>query len=1155
MTVVLPMMSTRPTRPTASSWAINGKILPEILGMKIPFLLVCLLLACVNVTQAADPVAAADAGASLVTAATVEARLKEVDASTKLDEDTKGTLNSLLTKALGNLEAVRSNDAATESYQQALQQAPEETDRIRTKLEKAQADDTEASIKSTEDSPFDEIEQELLQEKANLAAVKEKLADLEDQLARQADRLNVVRKRLVEVKSSRSELDVSLSMSPPASELPWLTEARRWSQQTQIAALRSEGRMLDQELLSQPVRVKLLEARRDEEVRSVSRISSRVKQLEALANRKGREVAEQAEAEAKAAVYDAAGKHSLIQELAARNAELTQTLKTMTVDLREATSGDEDVLKEAKAIESNFRMAREKLEIAGMSDVLGEVLRKQRARLPDMRELKKLVAAHERENARVSLQQLQHDEEYKQLRDIEEYVDSLVEGLPPEEVSGIRADLVEISTIRRTLLEKVISLENSYIRALNELDDVHRRHHDSAQAFDAFLAEKLLWIRSAPWPGLNDIYLVPGQVALLLAPLKWFEVSEILLKHAVYSPVFMLMLALLAYLVWKMRRFRALIRVMGQQVGKPSRDRFSFTLKALGLTLLLAAPWPLLLYALGWELGNAAEATSFTLGLSTALLWVAPAFFYVQFFSVLCLPGGVAERHFLWPEKVLWQLRREFNFLKVTFLPAAFVTTLVVYTQGGEGSALGVGLERLALMTTLVLLAVFFYRVSSVALKHISDSAPRVRQLYVVLTVLVPLVLAGLTLVGYFYTAGQLTTSLIATLWFVFGLVVLHQVAVRWLLLAQRRIFLQTVRKRMEAARQEGKHEAMDIDGISLEVEEPEVDLIALREESRKLLNTVLLIVGIIGFWIIWSELLPAFGILKEVTLWHHAVVEDGVEGIAPITLADLGKGMLIAIIAFVAVKRLPALLEIVLLQRFKMTSGGRYAVTTLTTYFIVALGALLFFRTIGADWSKLQWLFAALGVGIGFGLQEIVANFISGLIILFERPIRVGDVVTVGDTDGIVTRIRIRATTIKNWENQELLVPNKEFITGRLLNWSLSDQTTRVKVSVGVAYGSDVQKAMYLMDQAARENASVLADPAPSVIFTQFGDNALNLTLRCFVGSQNDRMPTITALHEAINHKFNEAGICISFPQRDVHLDTSRPLEIRIRRDDAEGG
>ncbi|HYQ72766.1 MAG TPA: mechanosensitive ion channel domain-containing protein, partial [Gammaproteobacteria bacterium] len=715
-----------------------------------------------------------------------------------------------------------------------------------------------------------------------------------------------------------------------------------------------------------------------------------------------------------------------------------------------------------------------------------------------------------------------------------------------------RDDLIAIAASRRTLLEKVLPLENSYIRSLNELDDAYRRLYDSARAYDDFLAEKLLWIRSAPWPGLDDLRLMPGQVAGLLSPLKWFEVTEILLQQVIYSPLFLMLLGVFAGLLWMGRRFRALLRVMGLQVGKPSLDRFDFTLKALGLTLLLAAPWPLLVYATGWELGNAEGATDFSLAVSVALLWVAPAFFYVQFFSVLCVPGGVADRHFQWPDKVARQLRREFNFLKVTFLPAVFVTVLVIYNTGG---ALGVGFERLAQMTALVLLAVFFYRISSVALKQLMHSAPRVRKLYIVLTVLVPLALAVLTLAGYFYTAGILATSLIATLWFLFGLVVVHQVAVRWLLLAQRRIFLQAVRNRILAASQEDKSGATDIDGISVEVEEPEVDLMALREESRKLLNTVLVIAGVAGFWIIWSEVLPAFGILKEVVLWHHNAVVDGEDRLVPVTLADLGLAILVVIATLVAVKRLPALLEIVLLQRFRMTSGSRYTVTALTTYSIVAVGAFLFFRMVGADWSKLQWLFAALGVGIGFGLQEIVANFISGLIILFERPIRVGDVVTVGETDGVVTRIRIRATTIKNWENQELLVPNKEFITGRLLNWSLSDQTTRIKVSVGVAYGSDVQKAMQLMDQAAREHDKVLDDPSPSVIFVAFGDNALNLVLRCFVGSQNDRMPTITDLHEAINRRFNEAGICISFPQRDVHLDTSRPLDIRIQRGGSEPG
>ncbi len=205
-------------------------------------------------------------------------------------------------------------------------------------------------------------------------------------------------------------------------------------------------------------------------------------------------------------------------------------------------------------------------------------------------------------------------------------------------------------------------------------------------------------------------------------------------------------------------------------------------------------------------------------------------------------------------------------------------------------------------------------------------------------------------------------------------------------------------------------------------------------------------------------------------------------------------------------------------------------------------------------DWSRVQWLFAALSVGIGFGLQEIVANFISGLIILFERPIRVGDVVTIGETEGVVSRIQIRATTIRTWDAQELLVPNKEFITGRLLNWSLSDQTTRLKIPVGIAYGSDVQKAMSLMDEAARQNQTVLSDPGPYIVFNGFGDNALNLELRCYVGMQSHRVPAITNLHEEINRRFNAAGISIAFPQRDIHLDAAKPIDVRIHRDDGQG-
>ena len=202
-------------------------------------------------------------------------------------------------------------------------------------------------------------------------------------------------------------------------------------------------------------------------------------------------------------------------------------------------------------------------------------------------------------------------------------------------------------------------------------------------------------------------------------------------------------------------------------------------------------------------------------------------------------------------------------------------------------------------------------------------------------------------------------------------------------------------------------------------------------------------------------------------------------------------------------------------------------------------------FRTIGVDWSKLHWLVAALGMG--FGLREIVANFISGIIILFERPIRIGDVVTVGDTDGVVARIQSRATTIRNWDGKELMVPNKEFITGRLLNWSLSDPITRVVIVVGVAYGSDVDKALAIMKGVAEAHDHVVDDPPPFVTFDTFGDNALVLTLRAYVDSVDVRLSTITALNRAINRELAAAGIAIAFPQRDVHLDTSAPLRVQI--------
>ena len=241
------------------------------------------------------------------------------------------------------------------------------------------------------------------------------------------------------------------------------------------------------------------------------------------------------------------------------------------------------------------------------------------------------------------------------------------------------------------------------------------------------------------------------------------------------------------------------------------------------------------------------------------------------------------------------------------------------------------------------------------------------------------------------------------------------------------------------------------------------------------------------------------------------------------------------------------------MLLALNISAGSRYAIAKLTQYSIIAIGVVMVFNLLGGSWSGIQWLVAALGVGIGFGLQEIVANFICGIILLFERPIRIGDFVTVGDTDGVVTKIQIRSTTIRTWDHKELLVPNKEFITGRLLNWTLSDPITRIVIPVGIAYGSDVTKAIKLVQEAAAEHERVLEEPQTIVSFEGFGDSSLTIVLRCFVGSMEYWRQTITDLHQSINNKFETAGIVMSFPQRDIHLNTSQPLDVRIHqvRDD----
>jgi potassium efflux system protein len=224
------------------------------------------------------------------------------------------------------------------------------------------------------------------------------------------------------------------------------------------------------------------------------------------------------------------------------------------------------------------------------------------------------------------------------------------------------------------------------------------------------------------------------------------------------------------------------------------------------------------------------------------------------------------------------------------------------------------------------------------------------------------------------------------------------------------------------------------------------------------------------------------------------------------------------------------------------LDAGARYAVTAVSKYIITVIGVVVAFGQLGIGWSQVQWLVAAVSVGLGFGLQEIFANFVSGLVLLFERPIRIGDIVSVGDVTGKVSRIRIRATTITDWDLRELVVPNKEFITGRVMNWTLSDTVSRMTIQVGVAYGTDPELTKQTLLKVAAAHPLVLKEPPPHALFDAFGDSTLNFTLRVYMASRDSYLELRHDLHKGIDAAFREAGIEIAFPQRDLHIRSMPP-------------
>jgi len=1099
---------------------------------------------------------------SLPTKARIEEALTGLEASSGMDEALKSTLTELYRRTLANLDDIAKFDARLTELTESLKTAPKQTRELQKSLERQSATSGAQPPKIPDGLTTDQLSQRLNQVLADAAANEIRVSELEKLIDANQARPATARERLIVIKQSLDTLDQDLQQGAPVGESPELTQAKRWATETQRRVLWGEARMLEQELLTQSANEALIKARHDLAALELRELKAQQRALEEALNERRAEQARTEQLASERAQREAEDKHPLVRDLIQRNAALTQALGESADRLSGLRDELARVEAERKRIEDEYRGAKQRLDVAGLTRALGQVLLDQRTQLPDRRQYRGAIDQRESQIADATLRQIRYREEERQLRDLDRYIQDLALKEPAVGSKAVRPEFLEALKQRRSLLGQLIKSQDDYIRQLGELNYAAEQVVLTTQHYDDFLAERLLWVRSSSAIDLETVRSLPAALGWLISIEGWSEVGRALIERLRHSPLFWGGLVFVAVLLWKNPAMRRAIRARAEPVRRVRTDGIQFTLESIGLTLVAALPLAVLSWLVGQQLLLSTEATAYTRAFGVALTQVAFGLYYLRAFRLLCMTDGVAARHFRWNPEVLKRLRRDFGWFTFYIVPIALI---VIALHQYNDPAHADGLGRLLLIATMLGFAVFFARLLNpshgAVSRFLADNPDgwfhRMRRLWFPLIVGAPLALAVLAIIGYVYTAGILFQSLVYQVWVILALIMLHQTIVRWLIVTRRRLAFQAALERQAArraqAQQAAEGERSETGAVPevFQVEEPEPDLAALDEQTRRLINASIFIGGAFAIWATWSEVLPAFGFLERFALWYHTGVIDGTEQTIPVTVADMGLVLLILVVATIAARNLPALLEILLLQSDSVSAGARYTIKTLSSYLITAAAFLLIFSTLGFDWGQVQWLVAALGVGIGFGLQEIVANFISGLIILFERPVRVGDIVTIGDTTGVVTNIRIRATTIRNWDKQELLVPNKEFITGRLLNWTLTDQQNRLTIPVGVEYGSDTKRALELLTRIADEHERVLKDPAPLISFEAFGDNALTLVLRAYMDSLDGRIGVITELHQRIYDTFNAEGIGIAFPQRDVHLYTKAPLDVRLQSND----
>ncbi len=1088
---------------------------------------------------------------ALPAVAEIKRQLQKLEADRKLPAATRDAAIAAYRQALAHLDAAADFQRQLQADVQTRTEASLELRKTRRELERLQA---QANAPPSLDSNPANLPQALAAAEQEMGTLKAQLAELEEQIRHLQDAPVTLQQRLATARMAREEALTQLQLLAATgnSRDALLNTARRAELATEVHRRGMEIQLLQQQLDSLDVRSDLALARRDLAQEQMDRLSHRIAVINQALSSDRQQAAAQVEASANQLAERFKDEHPLVQRVAKENADLTRQLSDVLAKIDRVSREKEQTRHQLQQVDDLYRTARVQLEIAGLGGSLGQVLHRQRRELPRMPQYESDARQRNERITEARLQQFQVAEEHRALGDPEQRAQEALRlplDPPVVDVAAKEEMAVQLRRLyaeRATLLSKLDDAYGIYVAQLGELDGLQRQLVEQSQRYAKLLEENLFWIASTNRISPAWFADLRTSFTWLVDPSNWRQTWRGLVDGFTNQPVLGIGGSLAALLLLLYRnRLRNYLRKLGSQVGNVRLDSLWLSVEGLVMSLLLALPWPLLFATYGWLLTHGIKHPPFSTAVGSALLAVAQTFLIIGGFREICIDDGLLDKHFGWHKRSRHKLRHHLSWLLGITALSAFCISL---TQNQTNDVYANSLGRLAFLIVSITLAAFLWRslhptqgaIAEILGQHQDSRVWLLRRLWHPLTAAIPLALGLLAADGYYFTALQLLGRLFQSGWLIVGAILIVQLLLRGLNINKRRLaFRKAIAKREAdlAARGARSTEGEPLPEVLPDKPELAVNLDVVDDQARQLLRIALILTITAGLWWIWSDIAPALNILNQITLWRHTTGSGANAIVQEITVASVGLALLVGLVTVLAARNFPSILEITLLQRLSVDSGSRYAITSLSRYFIFTAGVIITVNLLGLDWSKAQWLVAALGVGLGFGLQEIVANFVSGLIILFERPIRVGDVVTVGQVTGSVTRIRIRATTITNWDRKELIVPNKTFITDQLVNWTLSDQVLRVVIKVGIGYGSDVALAQRVLEGVIRDNPKILADPAPGVYFVQFGESSLDFELRVFVREIKDMAPLTNELHFAVERSLREHGIEIPFPQRDLHL------------------